>query len=47
MKSRKRQRHNRRIKEEMVKLRDSCGVKDPTPHKAVKELIKRFIKKKG
>lgn len=42
MKSRKRQRLNRRIKQEMLDLRDSCGVKDPTPYEAVKEMIKEL-----
>lgn len=42
MKNRNRQRHNRRVKEEMLDLRDECGVKDPTPREAVKEIIKEF-----
>lgn len=42
MKSRKRQRLNRRIKQEMLDLRDSCRVKDPTPYEAVKEMIKEL-----
>ena len=42
MKNSDRQRHNRRVKEEMLDLRDICGVKDPTPHEAVKEIIKEF-----
>lgn len=42
MKNRDRQRHNRRVKEEMLDLRDMCGVKDPTPYEAVKEIIKEF-----
>lgn len=50
MKSRKRQRLNRRIKQELLDLRDSCGVKDPTPYEAVKEMIKELrtdYEKKG
>ena len=39
MKNRNRQRANRKLKEEMLSLRDSCGVKDPTPYEAVKEII--------
>ena len=39
MKSRKRQRANRRLKEQMLDLKDSCGVKDPTPYEAVREII--------
>ena len=42
MKNRERQRHNRRVKEEMLDLQDMCGVKDPTPYEAVKEIIKEF-----
>ena len=40
MKNRKRQRANRRIKEELLELRDSCGVKDPTPYEAIKLIIR-------
>lgn len=50
MKNRNRQRLNRRIKQEMLDLRDSCGVKDPTPYEAVKEMIKELrtdYEKKG
>ena len=43
MKNRNRQRLNRRIKQEMLDLRDSCGVKDPTPYEAVKEMIKEGL----
>ena len=39
MKNRNRQRTNRKLKEEMIGLRDICGVKDPTPYEAVKEII--------
>ena len=46
MKNRNRQRLNRRLKEEFVSLRDSCGVKDPTPHEAVKKLINELRKSK-
>ena len=42
MKNRNRQRHNRRVKEEMLDLKDMCGVKDPTPYEAVKKIIKEF-----
>ena len=42
MKNRNRQRHNRRVKEEMLDLRDMCGVKDPTPYEAVKKIINKF-----
>lgn len=50
MKNRNRQRLNRKIKQEMLDLRDSCGVKDPTPYEAVKEIIKELrtdYEKKG
>ena len=50
MKNRNRQRLNRRIKQEMLDLRDSCGVKDTTPYEAVKEMIKELrtdYEKKG
>lgn len=42
MKNRNRQRHNRKVKEDMLDLRNMCGVKDPTPYEAVKEIIKEF-----
>ena len=45
MKNRKKQRHNRRIKEEMLDGKDMCGLNDPTPYEAVKEIIKEFKKK--
>ena len=46
MKKRTRQRANRRLKEEMLELRDSCGVKDPTPYEAVKNTINEIRKNK-
>ena len=42
MKNRDRQRHNRRVKEEMLDLWNMSGVKDPTPYEAVKEITKEF-----
>lgn len=45
MKNRKKQRHNRRIKEELLDRKDMCGLNDPTPYEAVKEIIKEFKKK--
>ena len=45
MKKREKQRNNRRIKEEMLNYKDICGLNDPTPNEAVKELIKEFKKK--
>lgn len=42
MKNRNKQRLNRKIKQEMLDIRDSCGVKDPTPYEAVKEIIKEL-----
>ena len=45
MKNRKKQRHNRKIKEEMLDRKDMCGLNDPTPYEAVKEIIKEFKKK--
>ena len=44
MKSRDRQRANRRLKEELLDLKDSCGVNDPTPYEAVREIIQEFRK---
>ena len=41
MKNRKRQRANREMKEEMLDLHDSCGIQDPTPYTAVKNIIQR------
>lgn len=46
MRNRERQRANRKIKEELIKLKDSCGVNDPTPYEAVKELVKSFKHRK-
>ncbi len=46
MKRRDRQRANRRIKEEILEIRNEYGVKDPTPYEAIKELKKEFNKKK-
>lgn len=45
MKNREKQRHNRRVKEEMLDRKDMCGLNDPTPYEAVKEIIKEFKKK--
>ena len=45
MKNRKKQRHNRKIKEQMLDRKDMCGLNDPTPYEAVKEIIKEFKKK--
>lgn len=39
MKNRMRQRVNRRLKEELLDLKDMCGVNDPTPYEAVKEIV--------
>ena len=44
MKNRERQRANRRLKEELLDLKDSCGVNDPTPYEAVREIIQEFRK---
>ena len=47
MKSRNRQRQERRIKagretrEEKLDLYDYCGIKDPTPYQAVKNMIRK------
>ncbi|MBR3039820.1 MAG: hypothetical protein IKI20_04085 [Lachnospiraceae bacterium] len=48
MKNRIRQRSNRRIKEEILDLKNSCGFYDPTPYEAVKQIIKeeRELQKK-
>jgi hypothetical protein len=40
MKNRIRQRSNRRIKEEILDLKNSCGFYDPTPYEAVKQIIR-------
>ncbi|MCR5232486.1 MAG: hypothetical protein K6E53_01055 [Lachnospiraceae bacterium] len=47
MKNRERQRANRKLKEEMLSIRDHCGVKDPTPYEAVKEMINEVKRNKG
>ena len=44
MKNRIKQRYNRKLKEELLSLKDECGVKDPTPYEAVKEIIYQFNK---
>ena len=41
MKNRIRQRINRRIKEEMLDLRNAGGFHDPTPYEAVKQIIRK------
>ena len=46
MKNRERQRANRKLKEEMLSIRDHCGVKDPTPYEAVKEIINEMKRNK-
>ena len=47
MRDRKKQRKLRRTvgREEKLELRDYCGVKDPTPYEAVKNMICRQQKK--
>ncbi len=40
-KNRVRQRENRRHKEDKIELRDFCGMKDPTPFEAVRNMIRR------
>lgn len=45
MKNRKKQRHNRKIKEEFLDRKDMCGLNDPTPYETVKEILKEFKKK--
>ena len=42
MKTRAKQRANRKLKLVMLDRRDICGVKDPTPHEAVKEMIECY-----
>lgn len=46
MKTRAKQRANRKLKLAMLDRRDICGVKDPTPHEAVKELIEESRRNK-
>ena len=41
MKNRERQRANRKLKEERLALRDYCGIMDPTPYEAVKNMIRQ------
>ena len=47
MKNRQRQRENRRLKQELLEIKDLCGVYDPTPYEAVKEIIGEFKKNKA
>ena len=46
MKNRIRQRSNRRIKEEILDLKNSCGFYDPTPYEAVKQIIREEREKR-
>lgn len=46
MKNRERQRANRRLKEQLLDIKDICGVNDPTPYEAVKEIINEIRKNK-
>ena len=39
MKTRTKQRANRKLKLAMLDRRDACGIYDPTPYEAVKEMI--------
>ena len=45
MKNRERQRRNRKIKQEMLRLKDSCGIIDPTPYEAIKLILSNNNKK--
>ena len=47
MKTRAKQRANRKLKLVMLDRRDIFGVKDPTPHEAVKEMIEEMRNNKG
>jgi len=50
MKNRNKQRLNRKIKQAMLDIKDSCAVKDPTSYEVVKEIIKELqtdYEKKG
>lgn len=40
MRNRKKQRENRRLKYELLDLKDICGINDPTPYEAVKKIIR-------
>ncbi len=44
MKNRTKQRLNRRIKEQMLDLKNSCGINDPTPYEAVRKMIEEARK---
>ena len=42
MKSRAKIKENRRLKrEQLLDTRDFCGIKDPTPYEAVKNIIRK------
>ena len=50
MRNRKIQRENRRLKYELLDLKDLCGINDPTPYEAVKKIIRtsrKTVKQKG
>ena len=50
MRNRKKQRENRRLKYELLNLKDICGINDPTPYEAVKKIIRtsrKTVKQKG
>ncbi len=46
MKNRIKQRSNRRIKEELLDLKNACGVYDPTPYEAVMQIIREEREKR-
>lgn len=47
MRNRKKQKEMRKIREAQLAMRDSCGIKDPTPYYAVKNIINEEKAKAG
>ena len=47
MRDRTKQREKRKLKRQMIAMRNACGVVDPTPYYAVKNMLEVQSKKSG
>mgnify|MGYP003548978140 CR=1 FL=1 len=47
MRDRTKQREKRKLKRQMIAMRNACGVVDPTPYYAVKNMLEEQSKKSG
>lgn len=45
MRDRTKQRENRKLKRQMIAMRNACGVVDPTPYYAVKHMLEEQSRK--